>query len=702
MKAIFGYLAAAALAVCLAAGSGAVSAYAADEPLSEEIFEPAEATDISDCVLNLERNSFTYTGEPVSAASELTVTCDEMLLVPEEDYTVEFENNTEVGYLTAVMHIKGIGRFCGEAAVPFSISPAPVQISSLTTGNDGMTVRWEAAENVVGYQILYAKDEAFTEELHSTTVSAGKTSVNICNIPKAGELWYTKVRAFITSDGTVKGGRFGEYGEPLSITVRDDIREVTLSSTAYIYTGKALTPVPKVIGCSGNVLKAGVDYTVTYENNTEIGLARMTVIGTEDHQGTFTKEFAVVRTRSSITKLTSKNDAIKVEWKENPEAEGYQVQYSTDPQFVNNVHSTSPVGKTSVSLSTYPKAGETWYVRMRSYVTYNGKRFGKYSSVKKITVKGKLSKVTLASSNIQFTGKKLTPKVIVVDVNGKKLAAGKDYTASYSKNVYGPGVVKITGIGMYEGSTSIKTTFKIKNADLEGRYLLKTKDVIAKACSVLGAPYGWGGKGADKAYYPEPKAWTAVKVKRYGLDCSGLVHWIFLSEGVTISHTDPANLLRNPQVNNAVLPLPLDTPHYLSGRNGYKDFTITVNGKTSPMKLIRNKLYGKDYNYYKADDGSVIPAGSIVIGNNSAGTDHMWIYLGYAKGGKKGIKDLLKKKYGITGISDKNIIYDPAKGNRWRIESLGKKGVVISNTVKDGDGFTGTVAYRICTDYEDE
>lgn len=52
-----------------------------------------------------------------------------------------------------------------------------------------------------------------------------------------------------------------------------------------IYTGKPITPTVKVKDSQGNYMKLGTDYTVTYENNVNIGLAKAHIIGMGQYEG---------------------------------------------------------------------------------------------------------------------------------------------------------------------------------------------------------------------------------------------------------------------------------------------------------------------------------------------------------------------------------------------------------------------------------
>lgn len=70
---------------------------------------------------------------------------------------------------------------------------------------------------------------------------------------------------------------------------------VTLDKTSYEYDGTEKTPVVTVKKGT-TILKSGVDYTVTYQNNVAIGTATVVVKGMGNYAGTMEKAFSIVHT----------------------------------------------------------------------------------------------------------------------------------------------------------------------------------------------------------------------------------------------------------------------------------------------------------------------------------------------------------------------------------------------------------------------
>ena len=66
------------------------------------------------------------------------------------------------------------------------------------------------------------------------------------------------------------------------------------------YTSKAIQPVPTV-KLGTKVLKSGEDYTVSYQNNTNVGTATVTIAGKGNYLGTVSKTFTINKATQSIT-----------------------------------------------------------------------------------------------------------------------------------------------------------------------------------------------------------------------------------------------------------------------------------------------------------------------------------------------------------------------------------------------------------------
>ena len=210
--------------------------------------------------------------------------------------------------------------------------------------------------------------------------------------------------------------------------------KVTVKYPSYTYSGKAVTPDKRngndeiTAVLDGKILVKGRDYTVSYTDNVNVGIASAKLTGIGKYTGRVTKTFVIKPARNAIlsadAEVTGKDRArITVNYRRGTEGTvGYQVLYSKNRSRleaaageVKNsnadlyVHSTSPgADKTWVNLSSLPKPGETWYIKVRSYYTKDGRtssvRYGNYSAVREVKVPELPSEVCLPTVNINQRG----------------------------------------------------------------------------------------------------------------------------------------------------------------------------------------------------------------------------------------------------------------------------------------------------------
>lgn len=121
------------------------------------------------------------------------------------------------------------------------------------------------------------------------------------------------------------------------------------------------------------------------------GKATITVkaAATDDYKAaTKTISITVTPKKQSVTVSKKKKRQLTIKWKKGSKASGYQVVYASNKKFTKNVTIVGKsVSKTSLTLKKLKK-GRTYYVKVRSYKTVNGKRiYGAYSTVRKATVR---------------------------------------------------------------------------------------------------------------------------------------------------------------------------------------------------------------------------------------------------------------------------------------------------------------------------
>ena len=193
----------------------------------------------------------------------------------------------------------------------------------------------------------------------------------------------------VTGKGKYSGTKQKNFTvKPLDLT--SSYAKVTIPYSSYTYTGKNIKPAVKVKFKSGDIIPED-QYSVSYYANLRVGKARIYITAKGDNlKQSFIKEFVIKPEKNAIVSLTTAKGAFKVTWKKaTAGASGYQVVYSTTPDFSDNVHSytSKDLDDLTENFSKVPKEGETWYIKVRSFVEQNNTRYGNYSAVSSITVK---------------------------------------------------------------------------------------------------------------------------------------------------------------------------------------------------------------------------------------------------------------------------------------------------------------------------
>ena len=145
------------------------------------------------------------------------------------------------------------------------------------------------------------------------------------------------------------------------------------------YTGTAITQSP-VVKVGGATLKFGVDYTVSYANNINVGTATMTITGKGNYTGNIKRSFTISEINDlpavKITKPKVGKKKITVKWKKvskknQKKIQGIQIQIATDPNF-EHIVKTKKVGKKKTSWTCKGLKSKTkYYVRIRAYKSGN-------------------------------------------------------------------------------------------------------------------------------------------------------------------------------------------------------------------------------------------------------------------------------------------------------------------------------------------
>jgi len=113
----------------------------------------------------------------------------------------------------------------------------------------------------------------------------------------------------ISDDKSYELSRIGTYHyKNLRIIFSNyDISDATIADIPSVeYTGQEITPLP-VVSYNGKTLSKDMDYTVSYQNNINVGKASVTVTGINGYKGQLTKEFDILEIPKNDSESSSSN-----------------------------------------------------------------------------------------------------------------------------------------------------------------------------------------------------------------------------------------------------------------------------------------------------------------------------------------------------------------------------------------------------------
>ena len=175
--------------------------------------------------------------------------------------------------------------------------------------------------------------------------------------------------------GLNTGFRFSVDKSTKVVYTPDIYRAKFSTIKAQVYTGKAIKPTVTVKH-KGKKLTKGKDYTVSYSNNKNIGIATVTITGKGEYGGSKTIEFRIVPKAVELSSLTAGKQQLTAEWtKGSGGITGYQIEYSKKKDFSD---STKKLVKKAATTSTVLKnltAKTKYYVRVRAYKVVDGKYY---------------------------------------------------------------------------------------------------------------------------------------------------------------------------------------------------------------------------------------------------------------------------------------------------------------------------------------
>lgn len=393
-------------------------------------------------------------------------------LTNKKDFTVEYPDSGETAYRepgTYTVRISGRGNYTGTREITLTVTDPASEILLSKVKIAGIPNQTYSGEEVALTQdmpkLTYGKEPLILGEDYEVTYADGDdgTAIGVHEI-------------VITGKGTYKGVRrvtFKITGTSISTAKISKLPALT-------YTGSAVELNPNAAGDAvnkltitsktGEVLEEGVDYTLSFSNNVNVGTAKMTITGIGRYTGTVNKTFKI-----KAYSLKEGSEDIQARFANASQEQTYDMG-GAKPKVKVTFRGVELVEGVDYTLSyqnntsVTPKAGKTPTVTIKGKKNFTGSRSLTFTIVQK-----DISEVAITAGDMEENTKagKYMSTPTLTDSNGKKLKAGTDYEKTYVYQDENGTILSktdrpqagstltviVTGKGNFKGETS--TTFRI-------------------------------------------------------------------------------------------------------------------------------------------------------------------------------------------------------------------------------------------------
>ena len=233
--------------------------------------------------VTLSYTSTTYTG--LAKIPDVTVKNSAgETLKQNTDYTVAYSGTLSSG--TATVTVTGTGDYIGTVTKTYVIEPQTLLSSNISVSYTSAVYTGSAfepdvqVENSSGTTLKEGTDYTVS---YSDNTDAGTAAVTVTGM---GNYTGTVTKTFTISPQSLASSR------------------VTVEYISIEYTGSALTPEITVTNSAGDTITEGTDYTLSYSDNTDAGIASVTVTGNGNYTGSVTKYFEITTQVLSSSNVT--------------------------------------------------------------------------------------------------------------------------------------------------------------------------------------------------------------------------------------------------------------------------------------------------------------------------------------------------------------------------------------------------------------
>ena len=387
------------------------------------------AISLDDCQISLSQDRYVYDGSSKKPA--VTVTYKGQDLIQNTDYTVTYTNDTNAG--NAVATVTGKGIFAGSKNLNYIIEAIDIGSYKLEIQSD--SYNYDATEKKPEVKVVISEIAGKKYYLNASSYTVkyeNNKNVGTANVTVTGA-----------------GSYSGELKGTFEILPRDIAgATVTTSQKSYGYTGKEIKPEVAVTLSDGTGLIFGTDYTVSYEDNTDIGTATVNVTGRGNYTGKAKGSFGIGADIKDAEIVLSKDQYIYSGKRNTPKA---TVVFA---------------GKTLIENVDYTISYEDCIDAGTARVVVSGE--GDYGGTAEKTFEIARKDITGANITIpqecyEYVSKEIRPEATVTLSDGTVLKNATEYIVDYTDNIeVGTATITVKGNGNYIGYAT--KTFTITEA----------------------------------------------------------------------------------------------------------------------------------------------------------------------------------------------------------------------------------------------
>lgn len=325
-----------------------------------------------------------FTGKPI--APSFTVAWNGTVLMPQEDFDVSYQNNTNVGLAQVKVTCKG--KYRGEVVASFTITKRDItdDMDCVLSYDEAVATGKALTPSVtvrLGNRTL-VMDEDYTVK-YADNVNPGIATVTVTakgNYEGTAVLSFTILKpASPEPTETAKPTASPEPTETAKPTASPEPDE-TAKPTASPAASETEKPTASPAASEPGTSQPGVSQPGTSQPETPTAPP-----AADDADNNDSDDGNEVKSEK-VKNLKAKNDkkkSLTLTWKNVRNAKSYQIQYSTSKKFKGS--KTKVSNKAKATLKGLKKK-KTYYIRVRACTVSDGKKvYGAWSAVQKVKIK---------------------------------------------------------------------------------------------------------------------------------------------------------------------------------------------------------------------------------------------------------------------------------------------------------------------------